>query len=44
MYLYDRDFDGHNNMILKYNAAIEGYWAHRAKVGSSDGLVVTGLW
>lgn len=44
IYLFDRDMDSYNNMILLFNNKIEGFWARRAQTGASDGLTVTGLW
>ena len=44
MYLMDRDMDSHNNMVLKFNSVIEGFWVRKAQTGTSDGLVVSGIW
>lgn len=44
IHFYDRDMDMYNNMVLRFNNEIEGFWQRRARVGSSDGLVVMNLW
>ena len=44
IYFVDRAMDMYNNMILRFNNEIDGFWRRRAQVGESDGLAVTGLW
>lgn len=44
IYFYDRDMDMYNNMILRFNNEVEGFWRRRAQVMPSDRLEVTNLW
>ena len=44
IYLYDRDQENYNNMILLYNSTMKTYWEYRSKTMPSEGLVVRNVW
>ena len=44
MYLYDRDMDSYNNMILLFNTIIETFWRHNVTSRELNNEAVINIW